>query len=93
MPFVTTPERFGIRKGMLMAVEHALRIKFGEEGLQLLPAISDLDHADKILALHETICKAATLDEVRRACAPVAAPPEPHKKKARRKRQKSEGER
>ncbi len=87
MPFVTTPERFGIRKGMLLTIEDALRVKFGEEGLQLLPAISDLKNADKYLAMHNSILKAATLEEVRRACATAAAPPEPPKKKARRKRE------
>jgi hypothetical protein len=87
MPFVTTPERFGIEKGILLATESALRVKFGDEGVQLLQAIKDLDDPDKYLAMHEVVCKAATLEEVRRACATAAAPPEPPKKKARRKRQ------
>jgi hypothetical protein len=86
MPFVTTPERFGIRKGMLLMLEKLLRSRFGEEGVQLLPAISDLENADKILAMHDAILKAATLEDIRRACAAAAAPPEPPKKKARRKR-------
>jgi hypothetical protein len=86
MPFVTTPERIGIKMGMLKIIESTLRYKFGEEGPKLLPEISALEDADKFLALHETIYKAATLDEVRRACAAAAAPPEPSKKRARRKR-------
>jgi hypothetical protein len=87
MPFVTTPERFGIRKGMLLAIETLLRAKFGDEGVQLLPAISDLKNADKYLAMLDVIFKAATLEEIRRACAAAAAPAAPHKKKGRRKRE------
>ncbi len=87
MPFVTTPERFGIEKGILLATESALRVKFGDEGVQLLQAIKDLDDPDKYLAMHDTILKAATLEEVRRACVAAANPTEPSKKKARRKRQ------
>ena len=86
MPFVTTPERFGIEKGILLATESLLRVKFGDEGVRLLPAIKDLDDPDKYFAMFQVICKAATLDEVRRACAAAAAPPEPPKKSARRKR-------
>src|SRR5205823_3709920 len=43
MPFITTPERFGIEKGILLAVENALRAKFGPEGVQLLNDIIALD--------------------------------------------------
>jgi hypothetical protein len=87
MPFVTTPERFGIRQGLLLAIEDLLRAKFGEEGVQLLPEIKVLGDADKFRALFGTIIKADTLAEVRQACAAAAAPPEPPKKTTRRKRE------
>src|SRR5206468_4235042 len=83
MPFVTTPERFAIEKGMLQVMESTLRLRFGEEGVQLLPAIAALEKTSDILAMNETILKAATVEEVRRACAATAAVPEARKKKNR----------
>jgi hypothetical protein len=69
MPYVTTWERNGMRK----MLENALRTRFGEQGVELMQAITDLDDAEKFLALHEIIITAATLDEVRRACAKATA--------------------
>ena len=86
MPFVTTPERIGIRMGMLQLIEDLLRVKFGEEGVKLLPEIGALEDTEKFRTLHQIIAKATALDEVRRACATAAAPPEPPKKSPRRKR-------
>jgi hypothetical protein len=86
MPFVTTPERFGFEKGLLRAIETLLRMTFGDEGVQLLPEIRALDDPEKYLAVLQRIPKAASVEEVRRACAAAATPPEPPKKKARRKR-------
>jgi hypothetical protein len=81
MPFITTPERVGIRKGMLLMIEGALRAKFGEEGVRLVPEIEALYDADKYLAVMQTIATATTLEEVRSACAKAAAPEEKPKKK------------
>jgi hypothetical protein len=85
MPFVTTPDRFAMEKGMLQLIEDLLRAKFGEEGCKLMPQISDLEDADKFRMVHIDITNATTLDEVRRACAAAAAPPGPHKKNKRGK--------
>jgi hypothetical protein len=74
MPFITTPERVGERRAALKAVATALRSRFGDEGLALLPEIKALYDADKYLALLEVILRAASLEEVRRACAEAAAP-------------------
>ncbi len=87
MPFVTTPERLGIKKGILLSIETLLRTSFGEEGAQLVPEIRALGDTDKYLALLQCIPKAASVEEVRRARAQAAAPPEPPKKKARRRRE------
>jgi hypothetical protein len=83
MPFVTTPERIGIRQGILQTIENALRVKFGEAGLGLLPEIKALYEADKLLAIHEAIVKASSLDEARQACAKAAAPAGSRKAKGR----------
>ncbi len=90
VPFITTPERYGIRKGMLLMLENLLRAKFGEEGVQLLPEIEALDDADKYLLMHDAVFKAANLEEIRRAIGVAAAPPKPTSKKPRRKRGSTE---
>ncbi len=70
MPFVTGFER----RAMRQMLEATLVAKFGEEARELLPAIAELNDAEKYLALSQTIATVATLDEVRRACAKLAAP-------------------
>jgi hypothetical protein len=77
MPYVTTVERIGMRR----MLERTLQTKFGEEGAALMPAITELNDADKFLLLQETIVKAATVDEIRRACAELGKPPAPPRKK------------
>jgi hypothetical protein len=54
-------------------LEDLLRDKFGDEGVQLMPAIEALNDGEKYLALNRAIAAATTLDEVRRACAPASA--------------------
>src|SRR5262249_29398418 len=76
MPYVTSIERSGMRK----MIEVMLRTKFGEEALELMPTILEMNDAEKYLALNQTIITATTLDEVRRACAKLAAPPRRRKK-------------
>jgi hypothetical protein len=39
MPYVTSLERIGIEKGIIKSIELLLNLKFGEEGLTLLPQI------------------------------------------------------
>jgi hypothetical protein len=85
MPFIPLPERIGIKRGLLLAIEQALRTRFGEAGLTLLPEIRALEDADKYLAVNQTVWDATTLDEVRQACAAAAVPPEPVKKSRRKK--------
>jgi hypothetical protein len=78
--------RFAIEKGMLIMIEDLLRIRLGDEGPKLLPEITALDDPDKYRAMLATISKAASVEEVRLACAAAAAAPEPAKKKTRGKR-------
>jgi hypothetical protein len=82
MPFVTSIERYG----MLRMLEATLRTKFGEEGAALIPTIHELNDAEKYLALNPVIINATTLDEVRRACAKLAAPARRRKKDGNGKR-------
>jgi hypothetical protein len=76
MRYVTSIERSGMRK----MIEVMLRTKFGEEADELMPAILEIDDAEKYEALNRTIMSAATLEEVRRACAKLAAPARRRKK-------------
>jgi hypothetical protein len=53
MPFIDIAERANVRKGLLRGIEECLRIKFGAEGLELMPEIREIrDHEvlDKILS-------------------------------------------
>lgn len=86
MPFITSVERIGIRKGLLQAIESALRIRFGEAATKLMAGLEEVWEADKLHALHEAILKAGDLDEVHRAVAEATAPSEPSKKPSRRKK-------
>jgi hypothetical protein len=78
MPFVDTFER----RAMLKMVEKVLRARFGDEGVGLMPAIRELNDAEKYEALIETIATAESLGEVRKACTRAAA--------ALRRRQKAD---
>jgi hypothetical protein len=70
MPYVTSIERSGMRK----TIEVVLRTRFGKEAEELMDAILELNDAEKYMALTETIVKATTLDEVRRAVAKASRP-------------------
>jgi hypothetical protein len=66
MPFLTIADRVGMEKGLLRGIELCLKLKFGAEGLRLLPEIREIhDHEmlDAILAAIET---AGSPDELRR---------------------------
>jgi hypothetical protein len=84
MPYVTGIERLG----MLRLIEDHLRTKFGEEGAQLMPAIEELNDAEKYLALSRVILTTTNLDEVRQAIADVSRP----RSRRKTKRIRSKGE-
>jgi hypothetical protein len=52
-----------------------LDAKFGDAGLVLMEKITPLDDPEKYLAINRTIAIAKNPDEVRKACAKVAAHP------------------
>jgi hypothetical protein len=92
MPFVSTPERYGRKLGMLESIESVLLARFGEAGAALLPEIKALGTPDKFQAVLKVIATANSLDEVQRACAKAAEPPpapRPRKKGANGKRRRS----
>lgn len=88
MSYVSTPERVGIRRGILRAIEETLGARFGSEATELTSLLAEVYEADQLLAVLRVIVKAADLDEVRRTIAEAAAPP-PKKKASTRKRKSS----
>ena len=70
MPFITSIERSGHRRGLRMGIESVLRVRFGEEGLKLMPEIHEIYEEEKLQAILKALETAATPDEVRRLWAP-----------------------
>jgi len=70
MPFYDAHQQ----RVMEQMIEDSLRTRFGEAGVKLMPAITDLGDGEKYLALNRIIAGAATLDEVSQACVKAAAP-------------------
>jgi hypothetical protein len=70
MPYITSFERAAIRKGLLAGIEVSLELKFGAEGLKLLPEIRQLEDHEVLQAVLEAIKTATTPDELRRVWAP-----------------------
>jgi hypothetical protein len=68
MSFVDLWEARNLRK----MIEDALRVKFGEEAVALMPETISWQDSEPFLALNHAILTAATLDEARRACAKAA---------------------
>lgn len=74
MPYVTTPERIGkeeglsegLSQGLAKGIEVALKLKFGNEGLQLLPEIHAIQEQEKLEAVLDAIPVAASPDDLRR---------------------------
>jgi hypothetical protein len=66
MPFMTTPERIGMEKGLLEGIEVSLDLKFGEEGLKLIPEIKELGDHEVLRAVLQAIKTAASPDDLRR---------------------------
>jgi hypothetical protein len=66
MPFMTTPERIGLEKGLLIGIEAYLDGKFGAEGVKLLPEIHQIHDYEVLQIVLNAIKTASTPDEVRR---------------------------
>ena len=67
MPFINTFERYGMRQGLLQGIEVSLDLKFGAEGLELMPELREIqDHEllRKVLARIKTADSPADLRRV-----------------------------
>jgi hypothetical protein len=86
MPFITTPERLGMEKGLregllkgllqglLQGIEVSLELKFGAEGLELLPEIRELQDPEVLQAVLEAIKTADSPAELREVWVPKRRP-------------------
>jgi hypothetical protein len=65
MPFMTIFERVGMEQGLLRGLEVSLQLKFGAEGLKLMPELRELqDHE-----LLDAVLDAIPGQPARRSCA------------------------
>ena len=72
MPFITTPEYVGHCRGMRRGIEALLKVRFGEEGLKLMPEIHEIHEDEKLDAILTALETAASPDDVRQLWSPAA---------------------
>ena len=58
-------EALGEVRGLLSGIELALELKFGSEGLQLIPEISQITDIDTLRAIREGLRTMNSLEEIR----------------------------
>ena len=66
-------ERRGLRQGLLDGIELALELRFGLDGLRLLPEIAKIEDVDVLKAVHEGLRRAETPEALRRLYQPLVA--------------------
>ncbi|MCP4347555.1 MAG: hypothetical protein GY795_18785 [Desulfobacterales bacterium] len=72
MPYITSVERIGMKKGkkegwregLWETIEMGLSIKFGENGMKLMSAIRSLEDTDRLNIIRETVKKSNNLAEI-----------------------------
>jgi hypothetical protein len=79
MAFMTTPERLARTEELRAGIQLGLELKFGAEGLQLMPEVKEITDVEVLRAVRDAIKPAAGPDDVRRVWAPRRRP-----KKSRR---------
>lgn len=55
----------GMRQGLLSGIALGLELKFGTEGLRLLPEIRQIEDVERLEAIQQGIKTVNTLDELR----------------------------
>ena len=59
-------KQLGLREGLLNGIELGLALKFGSEGLHLLPEIYDIEDVKVLRAIHEGLKIMETVEALRR---------------------------
>jgi hypothetical protein len=70
MPYVSSGERVYLCRGLRRGIESLLKVKFGEEGLKLMPEIREIYEEQQLEAILNALETAASPDEVRRLWSP-----------------------
>ena len=65
MPYLTSVERIGFRKGLLSGIEKGLGRKFGDPGLSLLAKIAEIPDEQVLEALLDGLWTVQTLEDLR----------------------------
>jgi hypothetical protein len=65
MSILKTLERAGYRRGLRTSIAAVLKMRFGEEGLKLLPEIHDIYEPEELEAILKAIPTAPSADAVR----------------------------
>lgn len=73
MPYVTSIERLARGEGMCRGIESLLRVRFGEEGLKLMPEIREIYEEEKLEAILTALETATKPEEVRHLWTPNAS--------------------
>ena len=66
MPFIDVVERRGMAKGLLQGIEACLKVKFGAEGLELMPELRQIRDHELLGKVLDRIDVAASPDDLRR---------------------------
>jgi hypothetical protein len=66
MPFITIFERVALEQGLLRGIEACLRLKFGAEGLELMPELREIQDHELLGKILDAIETAASPGELRR---------------------------
>lgn len=74
MPYIPTFERLARTEELLARIEVGLNIKFGVEGLQLMPELNDITDIEMLRSIRQAISTASSPDELRRLWAPKRQP-------------------
>jgi hypothetical protein len=66
MPFITTPERVGVERGLRKGIEVLLKLRFGEEGLKLMPEIRQIYGEEQLETILNAIGATNSIEEASR---------------------------
>jgi hypothetical protein len=66
MPFIPIWDRIAMEECLLQGIEECLQLKFGAEGLKLMPELRELQDHELLRAVLRAIRTTASPDELRR---------------------------
>jgi hypothetical protein len=66
MPFVTYADRYAESRGMVRGIQIALDVKFGSDGLSLMPLIDPIEDLSALNVIANAIKPATSVDDVRK---------------------------